>query len=380
MAERFAIMCAAPNDVAPARVAHALTRHGAEICVIAPPESYAALTRYKLADILMTFEDMVPRMPQIARITAEEFGAHSVIMGDSATFSAWTHLRKRADDARLSDAARAMIDRSLPPHDAAVLLEDDARFIIAQTSGPCAAPPSLANPSETDALHFAANVGYPVMLKRNAFAGGVGVTRCDDAEALKAALGDGRANPRDPGYVVQKFILGEIYAAALSGVSGKAAAAFSFIKHMKMYDAYGQASVLKYAPHDAILADSKRLYEALGLNGFAGFDYVVDANGRAWLIEVNPCIVPKSHFSSCFGVDLVASMLALMRGEPTPPARPPTHEYVATFPNEWLRDPQSPYLHSAFHDVPWEDTLVLQALIQDTIARRDPQAWYAPRA
>ncbi|MBX9746552.1 MAG: hypothetical protein K2X34_06605 [Hyphomonadaceae bacterium] len=379
MAERFAIMCALPNNPSPARLAHALTRHGAEVCIIAPPESYASLTRFKAADMLMPFTEMIPRMPQIARVMAEEFGAHSVLAADDAVFSAWVHLRRRADDAKLSEKTRAMIDRSLPPADEAALLDDDARFITAQTCGPCSAPPSLANPDEAAALRFAGVVGYPVMLKRNAFAGGFGVTRCDDAAALKAALADGRANPRDPGFVVQRFVQGEVYAAALSGVCGKVAAGFTFIKHIKR-DEHGEASVLKYAPHEAILADAKRLYQELGLNGFAGFDYIVDASGRAWLIEVNHCIVLKSHFSQCFGVDLAASMLALMRGLPIPAPQPPTHEYVAVFPNEWMRDPRSPYLHAGFHDVPWEDPPLLQALVQNLIARRDPQAWYAESA
>lgn len=380
MAERFAIMCASPSSAAPPRVAHALTHHGAEVCIVAPPESYASLTRHKVADILMTFEEVVPRMPHIARVLAEDFGAHSVLMGDDAMFSAWTHLLRRADDAKLSDTTRAMIARSLPPLEKAQLIDDGAAFIAAQVGTDCSPPPSLANPSLADAVRFADEVGYPVMLKRNAFAAGAGVTRCNDALALTAAFNDGRANPRDPGYVVQKYVAGEIYAVAISGVTGQPAAAFSFIKHVKMFGPHGQASVLKYAPRDDLLAHAAQMFASLELNGFAGFDYIVDPNGRAWLMEINQCIVPKSHFSSCFGVDLAASMLAMVRGEPIPAPRDPSHEYVALFPNEWLRDPQSPFLHQAFHDAPWEDPQVLSALIQNQIDRRDPQNWYAPKA
>lgn len=41
------------------------------------------------------------------------------------------------------------------------------------------------------------------------------------------------------------------------------------------------------------------------------------------------------------------------------------HEFVAHFPNEWRRDPQSPYLREAYHDVPWDDPPLLKKLIQD---------------
>ncbi len=347
---------------------------------MAPPESYASLTRHKVADILMTFEEMVPRMPHIARVLAEDFGAHSVLMGDDATFAAWTHLLRRADDAKLSNTTRAMIARSLPPLEKAALIDDDAAFIVAQQGTVCGPPPSIANPSVADAVRFAGEVGYPVMLKRNAFAAGQGVARCNDALALTAALNDGRANPRDPGFVVQKYVAGEVYAVAISGVTGTPAAAFSFIKHVKMNGPHGQASVLKYAPRDDLLAHAARMFASLQLNGFAGFDYIIDSNDRAWLLEINQCIVPKSHFSTCFGVDLAASMLAMVRGEPIPASRDPSHEYVAIFPNEWVRDPQSPFLHQAFHDVPWEDPPLLAALIQNQIDRRDPQNWYAPKA
>ncbi len=377
MAERFAIMCAAASSVESARIAHALTRHGAEVCIVAPPESCASLTRFKHADILMTFEEMVPRMPQIARMLAEEFHAHSVLMGDAATFSAWTHLLRRADDAKLSEATRAMIARSLPPLPAAMLLDNDASFIASEANGPCGAPPSLASPNEADALRFADEIGYPVMLKRNAYAGGVGVTRCDDAAALRTALANGRANPRDPGFAVQKFVAGAVHCVAISGVSGRVAAAFSTIKHVKMSEPHGLVTVLKHAPRADIMQHASEAYARFGLNGFAGFDYIVDAHDRAWFIEINQCVVGESHFSACFGVDLTASMLALMRGAPLPTPQPPTHECAALFPAEWVRDPQSPFLHSAFHDVPWEDPPVLAALIQNIITRRDPQNWYA---
>jgi hypothetical protein len=36
---------------------------------------------------------------------------------------------------------------------------------------------------------------------------------------------------------------------------------------------------------------------------------------------------------------------------------------IALFPQEWLRDPKSPHLASAYHDVPWDDPALLHALI-----------------
>jgi hypothetical protein len=37
------------------------------------------------------------------------------------------------------------------------------------------------------------------------------------------------------------------------------------------------------------------------------------------------------------------------------------NDVVAIFPREWQRDPVSPYLKSAHHDVPWDDPAVVRA-------------------
>jgi hypothetical protein len=37
---------------------------------------------------------------------------------------------------------------------------------------------------------------------------------------------------------------------------------------------------------------------------------------------------------------------------------------IALFPREWLRDPASPWLTEAFHDVPWDDPEVVRACVQ----------------
>jgi biotin carboxylase len=207
------------------------------------------------------------------------------------------------------------------------------------------------------------------MVKRNAFAGGLGIARCDDARALRAALANDGANPRDPRFVLQKFIAGEVYSVAISGVCGKAAAAFSFIKKVNTR-AHGQACILQYARREDLIEHARGLFEALRLNGYAGVDYIVDRDGRAYLLEINQCLVMKSHFSDCFGVDLTAAMLALHRGQSIPAPRPPTHEYVALFPSEWARDPASPQLYHAYHDVPWEDPALLSGMIASFHAQR----------
>ena len=265
-----------------------------------------------------------------------------------------------------SDASRAMIARSAPPPEKALELVSDAEFISREEGGACSPPKSLLNPSVAEAVQFAESIGYPLMLKRDGSAGGLGVTKCHDKRQLLAAMQS--LSPK-LGFVLQEFMPGPVYGVAVSGVAGRVAAAFAFEKHLTL-GPHGVATVLKYEPRQDIRDHACALYERYGLNGFCGIDYIADANGGAHLLEINRCIVPKSHFSGAFGVDLVEAMLCVLRERPVPEAKAPPHEYVALFPLEWRRDPQSHFLTDAHHDVPWEDPAVLTAMIQDAAKPR----------
>ena len=54
-----------------------------------------------------------------------------------------------------------------------------------------------------------------------------------------------------------------------------------------------------------------------------------------------------------------------------PPAAKVQHRTVALFPGEWARDPSSAYLSGAYHDVPWDDPPLVEALM-DLKRRRMP--------
>lgn len=367
MAQRFGILCTSPQWTAAVRTAAALTRHGAEVCIIAPPGSIVSRTRFKAADILMAPDAMSRNMPALMRKLAEEFGAHSVLAGDDVAFAGLATLVKRAGGHALSPATRALLDRSMPDAGAAQLIACDSAFIAAQQNRPCPAPPQIVSPSPDEAAQFAAAIGFPVMVKRDGSSAGAGVSLCADETQLRQALETAPADPRQAGYVVQKFVTGTVYGVTVSGVKGRAMAAFSFIKHCTT-SRFGPTSVARRDLRQDIIAQSSALFESYGLNGYAGFDYVVDPSGRAFLLELNPRIMPTGHFSDCFGIDLTAAFLAGVSGEPVPAPTNPTHDYVALFPAEWMRDPDSPYLRTAHHDVPWEDPAVFAAMVDRALA------------
>jgi hypothetical protein len=68
---------------------------------------------------------------------------------------------------------------------------------------------------------------------------------------------------------------------------------------------------------------------------------------------------------------------AALSGEAVQPAPKVTQKNtIALFPQEWMRDPESPFLQSAYHDVPWEEP----ELVLDCVnSRRKQSGWYARR-
>ena len=75
------------------------------------------------------------------------------------------------------------------------------------------------------------------------------------------------------------------------------------------------------------------------------------------------------------GHDLPAALYAALSGEAFQLSPIVTEkDTVALFPQEWIRDSESPFLKSAYHDVPWEEA----ELIRDCInSRRKQSAWYS---
>ncbi len=358
MGERFGLLCAEPYHPGAPRVVAALARHGADVCVIAPRESYVAHTRFKRADILMPFSEIERKLPAIVRTLAEEFRADAILVGDEPMFSALVVLLQRLDETDLSSASRALLTRSLPPVGIARQLVSDAAFIAARPESACAPPRTLAAPTDAEALAFARDVGFPLVVKVDGHGGGLGVTRCNDEPALRAALAN---RIPDRGYVVQRFVEGKVCSVVLSGMTGKVAGAFCYAKFITDRE-HGMSSVITHEDRADIIADAWALYESCGFSGYISIDYIVEDGGRGYLLEINRGISGKSHLT-CFGVDLTASLLAMMRGQTPAAAAPKTHDCVACFPIEWARDPASPYLMSALHDVPWDDPDVLAAMI-----------------
>ena len=103
------------------------------------------------------------------------------------------------------------------------------------------------------------------------------------------------------------------------------------------------------------------------MSGFSGIEFRVEqTTGAAYLLEINRRITPGAPTSDLVGIDLCAALhAAVTGGESNVPydVPPGTDRIVVRFPQEWLRDPESPYLSGYPIDAPWDDPDVFEAML-----------------
>jgi hypothetical protein len=231
---------------------------------------------------------------------------------------------------------------------------------------------------------WAARSGFPAVLKANGTSGGDGVRivrNAEDAEralrnlqsppsplrAVKRALIDQDKTLLWPAalrrrFVVnaQEFVAGREATSAVACWQGKVLAGLHF-EVLNKRDSAGPSSVLRLIENAEMAFAAETVVRELKLSGLHGFDFMLDA-GNAYLIEINPRATQVGHLTLGPGRDLPAALYAALTGETVHPAAKLTEkDTIALFPQEWMRDPASPFLQSSYHDVPWDEPELLRA-------------------
>lgn len=85
---------------------------------------------------------------------------------------------------------------------------------------------------------------------------------------------------------------------------------------------FGRTTAAVITDVDDVRTVGRRVCERLGLRGVAKVDLKRDADGRLWLLEVNPRCTLWLNPGALAGVDLPALVWADLSGRPRPPARP----------------------------------------------------------
>ena len=218
-------------------------------------------------------------------------------------------------------------------------------------------------------LQFAREHGYPVVLKQEASSGGAAAFILDSEAALGNFTSSGHLGRPGQPWVIQRFIPGELGMHAVFAEQGRILAKLSAVQIRRRSDrATAPSSVVKLLQHEAMAASCAAFVAATGASGFHGWDFQLEENGNAVMIEHNPRPISISHLGYLLGDDLcraLANACGVTIGNPRPSAGEECN--VTLFPDEWQRDPLSPMLHETFHDAPWDDQPLFTALLQENI-------------
>jgi hypothetical protein len=293
----------------------------------------------------------------------------------------------------------ALIERSLGAPESFPIVAARAAFMNEAQEEGIRVPSTEVVRNMDNLRDWVARTGLPTVLKANGTSGGDGVRIARTlaeaerffeelqappllARAVKRALIDHDKTllwpsmlRRRPVVNAQAFVAGREATSTIVCWKGAVLASLHF-EVVNKASAAGHATVVRLIENAEMSTAVEGMVRRLSLSGFYGFDFMLEAEAdKAYLIEVNPRSTQVGHLSLGAGHDLPAAVYAALSGKTVQPSPKVTeNDTVALFPQEWIRDPESPSLRSAYHDVPWEEP----ELIRDCVShRRQQSAWYS---
>ncbi|MFZ0277491.1 MAG: ATP-grasp domain-containing protein [Candidatus Sulfotelmatobacter sp.] len=293
----------------------------------------------------------------------------------------------------------ALIERSLGAPESFPVVNARAAFMdIAHQEG-LRVPPTRVIRNIHELRTWVARTGLPTVLKADGTSGGDGVRIAHTlaeaerfykklqappllARAAKRALVDQDKTlvwpsilRRRPAVNAQAFVAGREATSAAVCWKGAVLASLHF-EVVNKASSRGHATVVRLIENAEMSAAADAMARRLKLSGLYGFDFMLEAEtGNAYLVEINPRSTQVGHLSLGPGRDIPAALYAALSGKAVKASPKITEkDTIALFPQEWIRDAESPFLRLAYHDVPLEEP----DLIRDCVSNYQKQsAWYS---
>jgi len=230
----------------------------------------------------------------------------------------------------------------------------------------------VANLAEAEA--FAAAHAFDVVLKRGFGSAGNEVALVSSREALQRAYAEltGKIDLNLEGATSVRILLqarvpGHVRHHTVAAMRGKLLAGASREKLVANPSPTGPATVTRYMHVPEMRAAAEKLVAAFGMTGLFAFEFIAhEKTGECFLLEINRRVTPGTHAAALVGVDLCAALHAALHGLPVDARTdldPGEGRTFAHFPQEWLRDPNSPHLREYPVDAPWDDPELFEAML-----------------
>jgi hypothetical protein len=369
-----------------ARLAMALA--GAGCCVDAVCPSGHPLGRISAVRQTHAYRGLVPLKSFAEAIAATK--PDFIVPGDDLATSHLHHLYDRERKRGTTEQSVCeLIERSLGASESFPVVYARTAFMDMAREEGIRAPKTEVISNINDLRKWVARVGLPTVLKANGTSGGVGVRVIDTLEEAERAFRDLQAPPllaraakralvdHDKTLVLPSLLRRKYTVNAQAYVAGSeanstivcwngAVLASLHFRVVNKCSAAGPSSVLRLIENPEMSSAIEKMARRLSLSGIHGFDFMLEANtGNAHLIEINPRATQVGHLALGPGRDLPAALYAAVSGEPFHAAQKVTEgDTITLFPQEWMRDPASPFLALGYHDVPWEEPELLRACLR----------------
>jgi hypothetical protein len=314
-----------------------------------------------------------------------------VLPGDDLAYQYLCEIYLREEKHKQADPAICeLIRRSIGPPESFPITNARASFMEVAEQVGIRVPRTAAVSNIADLEARLLDCGFPAVLKADGSSSGEGVKIIHTlaeakrafralqappplARAAKRALVDrdmtliGPVITRRHSVVnLQSFIAGLDVTSLVACWEGQVVAGLYFEVVRKQYE-HGPSSVLRINEHSEIVNATKKITRRLMLSGLHGFDFLLEKDTqKPFLIEMNPRTTQVGHLALGPGRDLPAAMTAAVSGRMMhePPKVTENHT-IALFPQEWHRNPESTFLNSAYHDIPWEEPNLIRGCLRE---------------
>jgi len=360
-----------------ARLGMALANAGCKVEALCPSGHPLAKTR--AVPRLHLYQGLTPLKSLADAITATD--PDFVVPGDDL---ATRHLhelhRRNRQNGKAGAAICELIERSLGAPESFPIVYARTSFMeLARREG-VRVPETQVLADIGDLRDWIGRRGFPIVLKADGTSGGDGVRIVHTTEEALRAFAKLQAPPllaravkralvdRDKTLVwpsmlrrrsmvnAQTFVAGHEATSTIVCWQGAVLAALHF-EVLNKQNSSGPATVVRLIENAEMAAVAEKIAKCLNLSGVHGLDFMLETQtGNAYLIEINPRATQVGHLTLGAGRDLPAALYSALSGTPVREAAKVTeNDTVVLFPHEWRKDPDSPFLQTGYHDIPWDE-------------------------
>jgi carbamoylphosphate synthase large subunit len=236
---------------------------------------------------------------------------------------------------------RTLIEHSLGEPEFYPSKLDRRRMIEIAESVGVSVPRTVQVTSRSDLIRQLEKIGLPAFFKIDGSWGGIGVARIDDAtdarrawrrlsnplhfvRAVKRVLFNGDITGFDRLLRRQRAVFslqaaqdGQLAIVSAACYRGELLGMIS-ARVLSQQSAFGPAKMIQIEDQLPVRDAVAKIVRHLGLSGLCGFDFILQANGEACFIELNPRATQTSTFISARDRDPLVALLDVLGGSGRP--------------------------------------------------------------